>query len=292
MPRKPRITHPLRIVRQSVAEIDPSISNQQKFSDLVGLSMSVIGGVEAGRYELGNQDRLKVAAATGADPDTLEMGRDPLSLNGIPYSAKTYELWRKLMPGLATAESKYHVESKSQAMLVALTEIAFRNSHTAAAFTLDLDDFLYRQALSLGVAALEGGKIYPSSELQGVIANKYLDKYERINSLKEKHTSLYTLQEAKQDPQIWKRICTAFGDERWLKALEIYPPAPDAKIFEVLTIPNVPAFDHLIGRVSEESRGGIAVIASTQTVWRAGLLVENGPAEWRGLQELLGPPPS
>ena len=284
MPKKQTKLHPLLIVRKAVEEIDPGISNQQKFSELVGISMSVVGGVENHRYELTPQDRLKVAAATGVDPNSLARDKEALAMNGKTYSPQVFQRWRQLIPKLSTPENRETVQGQGGLMLNALAEVAFRDPSKAIRFILDLDYFLHQQAEILDTRSVPGAP--PNYDISYVMGITALNVAQAIPELRNACTKTYTLAEAQSDADRWRDICNLPTGKIWLRLTELHPPSPEAKIFEILEVPNAPAFDHLIGRHGS----GISVIKATKRVWRARFMIENGPAEWVPLLELAGVP--
>ena len=93
MPRKPRVTHPLRDIRHVLN------MTQQAFAKFVGCSAIAIQRIEnRSMKKMSRELADRILEATGANPFELLAGRKAVDIKGQPYSKQTfneYQSWLK-----------------------------------------------------------------------------------------------------------------------------------------------------------------------------------------------------
>ena len=106
MPKKPRILHPVRQVRNCVKLTQP------QFAKLVGCSAIAIQRVENGSLKLSPKLAHTVAEATNADPATLLQGPGATVLDRMdhPYSKDSLQFLKDVMP-MTDKELQYYLQT-------------------------------------------------------------------------------------------------------------------------------------------------------------------------------------
>src|ERR1039458_4258684 len=93
MPRKPRVTHPLRDIRHALN------MTQQAFAKFVGCSAIAIQRIEnRSMKKMSREMADRILEATGANPFELLAGRKAVDVKGQPYSKQSfdeYQSWLK-----------------------------------------------------------------------------------------------------------------------------------------------------------------------------------------------------
>ena len=89
MPRKPRVTHPLREIRNCL------IMTQPAFAAFVGCSAITIQRIENRTLKMSHTLADKILEATGANPSELAAGRKAVDSKGNPYTKQSYEDYKK-----------------------------------------------------------------------------------------------------------------------------------------------------------------------------------------------------
>jgi transcriptional regulator with XRE-family HTH domain len=88
MPRKPRVTHPLREIRSALNMTQPA------FAKLVGCKAISIQRIEGRTLRMSQKLADKILEATGANPAELRAGRKAVDLFDRPYTKQSYETYK------------------------------------------------------------------------------------------------------------------------------------------------------------------------------------------------------
>jgi transcriptional regulator with XRE-family HTH domain len=89
MPRKPRVTHPLRDLRTVLNMTQPA------FAKFVGCSAITIQRIENRTLKMSHVLADKILEATGVNPRELAAGRKAVDVEGNPYTKQSYEDYKK-----------------------------------------------------------------------------------------------------------------------------------------------------------------------------------------------------
>lgn len=108
MPRKPRFTHPLRIVREC------NKLTQPRAARLLGKSAAWLKKVENGSLPLTRDAAYALADLFGVAPDTISRPKGtPKDLFGRTYTAESAEDWRKLQTAIGDPDIVKHAQLQS-----------------------------------------------------------------------------------------------------------------------------------------------------------------------------------
>jgi DNA-binding XRE family transcriptional regulator len=102
MPRKPRVSHPLRELRHCFDMTQPM------FANFVGCSAITIQRIENRTLKMSHSLADKILEATGVNPRELAAGRKAVDANGNVYTKKSYEDYKKWIESSHYSKEYYH----------------------------------------------------------------------------------------------------------------------------------------------------------------------------------------
>lgn len=119
MPRKPRVTHPLRDLRNCLNMTQPA------FAKFVGCSAITIQRIENRTLKMSHILADKILEATGVNPSELAAGRKAVDVKGNSFTKQSYEDYQKWI-----LDSGHSVEYY-QSQLVRFVELLLISSERA-----------------------------------------------------------------------------------------------------------------------------------------------------------------
>lgn len=133
MPRKPRLTHPLREIRQALEMTQPA------FAKLVGRAAITIQRIENRTLKMSPELADKILEATGANPRELLAGRKAVDVSGHPYTKQSYEVYQKWLKDSQHSIDYYgfHLTRFLQLLLISSERAGQKKLHSVVAALQD-----------------------------------------------------------------------------------------------------------------------------------------------------------